>query len=966
MHVVGEICVVVELDAALAVRAGDGPARVAGRAGVARVAGVGRVGRGLVVGERGAPDARRGRGPGRRRVGAGAGAGAGTGAIAAPDGGDGAVIAGGGRAAAAVVVVVGGAATSIVAIVGGAVAVAVPAAAAVPVVAIVGGAPAAPVSVIVVVVAASSTAAAIVAVITVVIVARARRGAGVEAAAGGRLCDPVVGIRRSGGVQIVEELDDIARLGELGEIDLAAADQLQDELAEGGEGVLAPAVRAGLVEARAGAARDGVADHPGLLEGRAEERAERAPELGGAEAAASLSSHGRNLHRLSAASTLSYRRGAVRERGIVAAGLIALLAACPPPQVPPAPIPPVSAGKVRVRVFTEPAPVRILASAGKFVFVGTDSHLERWDDGGSVLPLSAEHGLSGNQIVALAADPDRRWVWILTDGGLGYYDAGKEIYREQIAPPSSLSIDFAALAKEGASLASAKDGGVWLGTHAGLLYVSAKGGWTATPIKDPIRAMARDRGGWLWLAAKDGLVARKPTGDTIRVGAAQGCAITDPRLLVELPDDRLLVIGSDEAGQERLAIGKQLAWATYRALPEVKWDAAAPRKNGAVVMGGERIYRITPNDGGVRPLSRDGMRLVPLVAGAPAEWLIDPLDVVTPPGATSIAAADDLLLIGTRELGTARYRDGDARPHDWLRRRQMFRDATTLSVACAKETDCWIATGARQAWHWNGERFVAGGPDQVVLAVVRDPAGAIYALHRMLTESAIKLSRIDGTTWTLVKNVTLVTPGAHAETSFARFASSGSLWVGLRYKDGEERRAYGIAIIETATGKVAYHRTESAVDKKVKMLPIPVGVVDADVRGETAWFATNEGVARLAHGEVEVWNEATGLRSELARAVAIAADGTVIVATGAGAGRWDGKGWEFPLALRFDMNDVVATRNGQIWMATDRGIAAWDGQKVRRVDMRRGLAENNILDIAADQFDRIWARGAGSLTLISQ
>jgi hypothetical protein len=656
----------------------------------------------------------------------------------------------------------------------------------------------------------------------------------------------------------------------------------------------------------------------------------------------------------------------VGESRIAALGLLAVLAACPPPGPPAAPIPPVSAGKVRVRVFTEPAPVRILASVGKFVFVGTDSHLERWDDGGAVLPLSAEHGLSGSHIVALAADPDRRWVWILTDGGLGYYDAGKEIYREQIAPPASMNLDFAALAKEGASLAPAQDGGAWIGTRGGLIYVSAKGGWVTTPIKEPVRALVRDGGGWLWLATKDGLIARKPTGETLRVGAAQGCAIADPRLLVEMPGDRLLAIGTDEGGQERLAIGKQLAWTTYRALPEVKWDAAAEHKQGAVVMGGDRIYKLALNDGGVRPLSRDGMRLVPIAAGAPSEWVIEPLDLVTPPGATSLAAADDLLLIGTRELGTARYREGDQRPHDWLRRRQMFHDATTLSVACAKETDCWIATGARQAWHWNGDRFVAGGPDQVVLAVVRDPAGAIYALHRAVTESAIKLSKIEGSTWTPVKNVALVTPGAHAETSFARFAAPGSLWVGLRYRDGEERRAYGIAIVETATGKVAYHRTESVVDKKAKMLPIPVGVIDADVRGETAWFATNEGVARLAHGEVTVWTEADGLRSELARAVAIAADGGVIVATGAGAGRWDGKAWDFPSALRFEINDVVVTRNGQLWMATERGIAAWDGQKVRRVDTRRGLAENNILDVAADQFDRVWARGPGSLTLISQ
>ena len=343
--------------------------------------------------------------------------------------------------------------------------------------------------------------------------------------------------------------------------------------------------------------------------------------------------------------------------------------------------------------------------------------------------------------------------------------------------------------------------------------------------------------------------------------------------------------------------------------------------------------------------------------------------LVVPPGATSLGVADDQLLIGTRDLGTARYRisgDGIAQPRDWLRRKQMFQDATTLCVACATVDDCWIATGARQAWHWSGDGFVAGGPDQVVLAVVRAPDGTIYALHRGLAEPTISLSRIDRTgKWLPIPNVALATPGDDPEISFARFAAEGTLWVGLRYRDGLERRPFGLAIIDTEDGKVAYHRTDAEPDRK-KMLPVPIGVVDGDVRGETAWFATNEGVARLAGGEVKVWTEADGLRSELARAVTIAASGKVIVATGEGAGIWDGKGWTFPPALRFELNDVVATRNGQVWMATERGIAAWDGTKVRRVDVRRGLAENQILDVAVDQFDRVWARGPGSLTLISQ
>jgi hypothetical protein len=658
-------------------------------------------------------------------------------------------------------------------------------------------------------------------------------------------------------------------------------------------------------------------------------------------------------------------------------GLVGVTAACTPLEPPAAPIPPVSTGKVRVRVFTEPSPVRLLAPAGRFVFIGTDTDLERWDVDGGVLTLSADHGLSGSRIAALAPDPERRWVWILTEGGLGHYDAGAELYREMPPPPASVGVDFTALAKDAtASVAPADDGGAWLASARGLVYVSGQGGWTATPIKDSIRALARDSGGWLWIAAKGGLIARRPTGETMRIGAAHGVAIAEPRILVELADGQMLVIGADNEGHDRLAVGKQLSWVTYRALPEARWDAAARRGNGAVVMGGDRVYRIAPaNAGQVRPLVREGMRLVAVAGSGPTEWVIDPTDLVVPPGAVAVSSADEQLLIGTRDLGTARYRDGDAHPRDWLRRRQMFQDATTLSVACARAQDCWIATGARQAWHWTGDRFAASGPDQVVVAVVRDPDGPLYALHRGSGETEIHMSKIEGNTWTPLPKVALATPGTGPEVSFAKFAAPGVLWVGLRYRDGVERRAYGLAIVETATGKTAYHRTEGAGagagagagDKKApKMLPIPIGVVDADVRGGVAWFATSEGVARLINGEVKVWTEADGLRSELARAVTIAPDGEVIVATGAGAGVWNGGAWEFPAALRFEINDVVATRNGQVWMATERGIAAWDGKKVRRVDMLRGLAENEMLDIAVDQFDRVWARGAGSLTLISQ
>ncbi|HEY0254195.1 MAG TPA: hypothetical protein VGC41_21850 [Kofleriaceae bacterium] len=650
-------------------------------------------------------------------------------------------------------------------------------------------------------------------------------------------------------------------------------------------------------------------------------------------------------------------------------GLVAALTGCPPPEpVRPPPIPPVSTGKVRVRVFTEPSPVKDIGSAGKYLFVATDDSIQRWDDTGAVMVMTADHGLSGDHVTALAADHDRKWLWVLTDGGLGHYDAQTEVYTELSAPPAALDIDYQELAKDGASLTAAVEGGVWLGTPKGLVFASDKGGWLALPVKDAVRAIVRDKSNYVWIATKGGLLARKPNGDVIKIGASVGCEVADPRLLVEAPGDRVMVFGSDLEGHERIAIGNKSGWTSYRALPEIAWDAATREGDSVMLMGGGRVYRVQqaqPNTA-VRPLARDGARLVATTqAGVTNDWVIDPIDMVLPPSPTMLGSAKDELLVGTRDLGTARYARGDSHPRDWLRRKQMFEDANALTVACHTPNDCWVATGARQAWHWNGERLSAGGPDQIVLAVSRDPSGAIFALHRTASDKEIHMSRIDPTAWTPIAKVALETPGDVPEISFARFQSATSLWVGLRYRDGAERRAYGVAIVEPATGKVTYHRTEQTVQKS-KMLPIPIGVVDADLRGDVAWFATSEGVARLQNNTVKVWTEADGLRSELARAVTIAQDGTVFVGTGAGAAVWNGKVWTFPPALQFEINDLVATHNGQVWMATERGIAAWDGKKVRRVDTRRGLTENSVLDVAADQFDRVWARGPGSLTLISQ
>lgn len=635
-------------------------------------------------------------------------------------------------------------------------------------------------------------------------------------------------------------------------------------------------------------------------------------------------------------------------RVLVAVAALVAAAGCPPADLPTPPLPPVSAGKVHVRVFTEPAPARAIATAGSDILVATDNGLEQWDAGGHVTADDARIARAFATAVATATTTTK--TWLLDDTGVALFDPLANTLVDLPPPPPSLDLASAT------SLA-ADDDAVWIGMPTGLER-AAPDGWTDTPIAQPIRALARDGAGWLWISTPTGVVARKPSGELLHLTAADGFALSDVRALVDAPDHAILAIGSDDAGHERIAIGREQQWTTYRTLPGVRWDAAVRRGNTIIAMGGDRLYRIAPADGVDRPLARDGMRLVPVAtagSAAAVDWMIDPIDVVLPPGAIALGAADDQLLVGTRDLGTARYRDGDRHPRAWLRRRAMFADATSLAVACTAREDCWLATGARRAWHWTGDRFAAAGPaDDSVLAVVRDPDNVVYAIDRSPAEpTALHISRIDAAgTWTQLA-VTLATPGDRAELVFARFAGPDKLVVGLGYREDDEPQTYRVAVVEPAAGRVALRDDAST----------PAGFVTGDVRSGATWLASDDSLVRLVGAHAQTYAVPDTLHAAV-RAMSLAPTGDVVVATRAGAGTFDGRSWDFPAALRFEVNGVVATRTGA-WMATERGVVAWDGHNLRRFDTFRGLAENEVLDVAADQFDRIWARGPGSLTLIA-
>jgi len=312
----------------------------------------------------------------------------------------------------------------------------------------------------------------------------------------------------------------------------------------------------------------------------------------------------------------------------------------------------------------------------------------------------------------------------------------------------------------------------------------------------------------------------------------------------------------------------------------------------------------------------------------------------------------------------------------------MFDGARHLSVACHTPNDCWIAMGARQAWRWRGDRFLAGGPSLVVLGVIRADSGEIFALHRGSDQATIQISRVSGDSWISIPDVVLKPPGSQPDIDFLRFSPKGQLWVGLQYRDGvaPEPISWGVAVVDLDAGRVEYHRQRSpheshesrrpsrdrTPEPPTQMLPIPNGAVDvAFAQAREMWFATSEGAAHLQDDRIRVWSERDLLPSEILHAIAVAPGGTVYSASSAGVGVFDGADWAFPRELAFATADLAIGPEAVLWMATERGIAVYDGKTVHRLDVRNGLIDNAIHDLAVDQFGRVWARGARSLVLVT-
>ncbi len=665
---------------------------------------------------------------------------------------------------------------------------------------------------------------------------------------------------------------------------------------------------------------------------------------------------------------------ATRRAPWLGAALVLVLAGCPQgDQHPHKP----RTVRVRVRSFTEASPVRLVTVAKPYAFTASGQGLDRWDmRSGSGLHLDASHGLPGDRVIAVARDPSRNDLWIATDGGITRYDTDSETF--SALPPAPQVLGLPDLS--GVSLAPAGDGGVWIGHPKGLFYTNPAGKWSPTPVTTPITALLRTRDGRLWIGTSHGLMVREVDGSTHELGIEAGCDLAQVRFIVAAPDGSAMVVGDNLAKKQHIVLTRDATCATFRASPDRRWVSVATKRGESYILTPRQLFVMRVADARARRLTRDGMRLAPVPVGNSGRhdspYIIEPVNVRVPGGATALGAVADDILIGTRDLGTALM--GRTRHSRWLRRSELVDGARNLSVACKTRNNCYLATGSTAAWRFDGKRFepLAAGLQAAaedaqagrVLSFVRAPSGEIYGLRESEDLRHVLVTPIRDDVWVRVSEIAIDTPGGRPGVSFARFSPTGVLWVGLHYQDDSgEERPYGVALVNVSLGAVVYHHeTRDRHEIREGVLPIPINVADAAfLEQEEVWLATSEGAARVKGSEVRTYTEGDGLASELLRGVACSAGGMVYVASGQGISQFDGEHWTQPPMLRFPVNDIEIGRDGRLWMATDRGLAVYDGARVRRLDVRRGLLQNQVNDVALDHFGRVWVRGSQGITVVT-
>jgi hypothetical protein len=672
--------------------------------------------------------------------------------------------------------------------------------------------------------------------------------------------------------------------------------------------------------------------------------------------------------------------------------ILALVGACAPKAAPVTEVPhaPTFAAS-KIYSFTDTFAVTSVVDGGAVLWAGTPRGLMRWDlASGKFSVIGQKEGLPADRVGFVAVD-GKGGIWAATAKGVMVSRRGVR----QTFPPAPVG-DFIT------GLVPSSDGKfAWAAGPEGLARLK-DGNWERFLSDIAITALVAGSGNTLWAGTSGkGVLRVLRSGDKIaQYGAAQGQEVDVVRGM-STGEKGLLVVGDGEGGPRASIYDGERFYSYKVECPSVlEWAASG---GGQLYVGsGETLYEVSPTVYATDPPPAGPLKFLPTstpqsrapqIAALAADMKATALDLASgspapppskraqgargprmdttlssvrlPDGVTAVGSSERGLLVGTRFLGAERIENGVVRS---FRTGDLTATAERITVACAGNADCYLATGAERAWHFDGRAFdiapVDPEPSSRVLAILRDPKGQVIAIHRGATDPHLRISSVVDGRWTPIAMQSVQVPHGVPELNFATYAPDGKLWVGLRYVDKEKDSVdWGAAELLVDSGEAIYHRQAEAGNGLA--LPNDVVAVYWRARNE-AWFATRQGAARLLDGKLRVFTENDGLESEIITDIGPGDHGDVWVATRRGTGRFDGKLWTFPKMGPFYLaaRALASDAKGHVFVGTDKGLFCVGDCAPDAIDSRRGLLDDDVLDLTVDDRGRVWALTKKGITIV--
>jgi hypothetical protein len=667
------------------------------------------------------------------------------------------------------------------------------------------------------------------------------------------------------------------------------------------------------------------------------------------------------------------------------------------------PLAPSSPSGLMIARYAESVPITALAVSSSHVWAGTERGLRRWRAAGKGAasdaddqPVGGETGFPGHRIDALGID-DEGAVWVASDDGVGRLSqtGGRLRYQARAAPPPSTNAFLAP---------TRADGGAWAAGAGGLARFDGRA-WTALEfLRDvPVTSLELDADGQTaWVGTRGrGLFLVDAQGGKPILPPADGAAAALEEVVGTSPTPagaRVVAIRTADGG--RIVLITKNGTETYQtqASADVRFVRLVAASAGPILLaavgGVERAFDLRSLPRGESPPA-GGFRLIDPRTGSVDRYQAAPLALAIPPEVTVTAVGPrgdgpPDLWCGSRQMGVAhaeaprpRYLSGD-----------LTDDADRLSVACVARDSCFVVAGGAHAWLFDGTRFretrigeSAGGR---ALAVAVDHAGAIFGVVSDPPFEGIAITRwyaaagnAAADKWEPVQRIPLGRSAVRPSVSFATFAPSGNLWLGMGAvaSDGQEQGRGAIELAMSGPGilRVVRHGNFPGAEASPESLPLPYDLTSVLFDGTATWFSARSGINRWQESELRHWGENEHMDSEVCLDVAKGTDGKIWAATAAGVGRFDGAAWRFArtdddrAAGKDDgTNDGPSTRAllndgaGHMWLATAKGLRMLDAREASAPRLAPGtrIIDDDMLDLALDRFGRIWALGDAALAIV--